>query len=216
MLRIKLGDGRLRFDLERRIKRHRTGRRCKRHDVGDVGAPEDAVRHQVIGGFGGVVDADDSDQRARPLWRLQRGDHRIMLVLRNRGRGGDGRRRWQRNNPGSADGNQKCDNAKGAPQQTSQFHGLLTRCFFDRTRVYCRYVLGEMTQIPRKRSYGETARKVGRGAFASAHHLSTATLLAGTLRFAYLRSATGRRLICVAGERNLDAQLRQINMANHF
>ena len=77
MLRIELGDGRLRFDLQCRKQRHGAGRGCQRHDVGDVGALEDAVRHQIIGGFGCVVDADDGDQRALPLRRLQCRDRRV-------------------------------------------------------------------------------------------------------------------------------------------
>ena len=117
MLRIELCDCRLRLDLERRKQRHGAGRRCQRHDVGDVGAREDAVGHQVIGGLGRVVDADDGDQRALPLRRPQGRDRCIALVLRDRRRGCDGRRRRQRENPAAADGNQKCDNANGAPQQ---------------------------------------------------------------------------------------------------
>jgi hypothetical protein len=39
---------------------------------------------------------------------------------------GPGSRR-QRENPAAADGDQKCDKAKGAPQQASRFHGFVTR-----------------------------------------------------------------------------------------
>ena len=152
MLRIELRDGRLRFDLQRRKQRHGAGRRCQRHDIGDVGALEDAVGHQVIGGLGGVVDADDGDQRALPLRRLQRRDHRIALVLRDRRRRCDGRRRRQRENPGAADGDEKRDCAERAPQQTSRISWFADSMLPDRNRVYCRYVLFEMTQIPRKRS----------------------------------------------------------------
>ena len=123
MLRIELGDGRLRFDLQRRKQRHGTGRGCERHDIGDVGALEYAIGHQIIGGFGGVVDADDGDQRALPLRRFQRRDRRVALVLRDLRRGRDGRRRRQRENPASADRDGKCDCAYRAPQHTSQVHG---------------------------------------------------------------------------------------------
>ncbi len=71
MTRIELRHRRLRLDLERRIQRHRPRLRRQRHHIGDVGTPQDAVRHQIVGGLGGVVDADDRDQRALALRRLQ-------------------------------------------------------------------------------------------------------------------------------------------------
>ncbi len=63
MLGIKRRNSRLGFDLERRIERHCPWCCAQRHHVGDVGLAEDAVRHEIVGGLGGVVEPDDGDQR---------------------------------------------------------------------------------------------------------------------------------------------------------
>ena len=87
MLRIELRDRRLRLDLERRIELHRPGLRCQQHHVGDVGAPKDAVGHEIVGDLGGVIDADDRNQRSLAFRRLQRRKSGVGFFLRDRRRG---------------------------------------------------------------------------------------------------------------------------------
>ena len=81
MLRIELRDRRLRLDIERRIEPHRPRLRCQRHHIGDVGAPEDAIGHQIVGDLGGLIDADDRDQGALAFRRLKGRDRGVGLFF---------------------------------------------------------------------------------------------------------------------------------------
>jgi hypothetical protein len=116
MPRLELRDRRLRLDLERRIKLERPPLRCQRHHVGNVGAPKDPIRHEVVSDFGGVVDADDGNQRPLTFRRLQSGESSVGFLLRDWRRSCERRCRRKRKNPCPATRRDDRDGTQTAPQ----------------------------------------------------------------------------------------------------
>jgi hypothetical protein len=115
MPRLEVRDRRLRLDRERRIERHRPWRRAERHHLGDVGAPQDVIGHEIVGGLGGVIDANDRDQRARAFRRLEGRERGGGLCRRDRRRGAGGRCWRQREQPGHAARREQGGNAHTTP-----------------------------------------------------------------------------------------------------
>ena len=134
MLRIELRDRRLRLDLERRIELHRPRLRCQQHHVGDVGAPKDAIGHEIVGDLGGVIDADDRNQRSLAFRRLQSRESRVGFLLRDRRRGRESRCRRERKNPCPANRRAERDCTQTAPEDEPPIHGTCA----DILQVRCR------------------------------------------------------------------------------
>ena len=67
------------FDPQGRVQLHGPRLRRQRDDVGDIGAAQDAIGHQIVGGLGAVIDPDDRDQRTLPFRRLQRRKRGLSL-----------------------------------------------------------------------------------------------------------------------------------------
>jgi hypothetical protein len=80
---IELGNGRIRLDPKRGIELNSPQAGRHHHDIRNIGASENACRHQIVGGLRGVVQAEHRDQGTRPPNRPQRIEHCAPLLLRN-------------------------------------------------------------------------------------------------------------------------------------
>ena len=125
MSRIELRDRRLRLDPEGWIELHWPRLGCQHHHVGDVGALQDAIGHQIVGDLGGVVDADDGNQRSLAFRRLQSGESRVGFLLRGRRRDCERRRQREGENPCRATRRRERDGTQTAPEDDPPIHGTV-------------------------------------------------------------------------------------------